>query len=119
MSEKAATNVYKVDAFVKYDEAVRDRAGQEGPSTFGVVNQEDVLRYFCFDNAEPQRQSKATAAASSKTSTKKRLDKICLKYNNENGCNLKACTFKHNCIACEEPGHPRKECKALKRKDVK
>ena len=42
MSEKAAAGVYHVDAFIKYDEAVRDRAGQHGPGTFGQVSQKDL-----------------------------------------------------------------------------
>ena len=115
LSEKAATGIYKVEAFVKYDESVRERAGRRGPSTFGDVNQEDVMRHFCYDNAETNKPGKAQG----KTSGRKRADKICLKYNGENGCNFKSCTFQHKCIACEEPGHPRKDCKALKRKETK
>ena len=117
LSEKASTGIYKVDAFVKYNESVRDRAGRQGPSTFGEVNQEDVMRHFCYDNAETHRVGKLSSKAP--VAAKKRGEKICLKYNGENGCNFKSCTFKHSCIACEEPGHPRKECKALKKKDSK
>ena len=118
MSEKAATGIYKVDAFVKYDESVRDRAGRFGPSTFGVVNQEDVMRHFCYDNAEASKTSKGSSKAST-SSTKRKTDKICLKYNGENGCNFKSCTFAHKCIACEELGHSRKDCKSLKKKEAK
>ena len=52
LSEKAAKDVYDTEAFVRYDASVRDRAGQVGPAAFSVVDQEDTMRFFCFDNAK-------------------------------------------------------------------
>ena len=104
----------RVEAFIKYDQAVRERAGQHGPSTFGQVNQKDVMRFFCYDNVDSQK-----AAKSKGTATKKKGDRICLPYNSEAGCAFKNCNFGHRCIACEETGHPKKDCKVLKKKDAK
>ena len=115
MSEKAATGVYKVDAFVRYDESVRERAGRQGPGTFGQVNHEDCLRFFCYDSVDKQK-AKPSAGA---TSTKKRGDRTCLRYNGDTGCSFKNCSFAHRCIACEEVGHARKDCKVLKKKEAK
>ena len=111
MSEKASKDVYKTEAFVSYDASVRDRAGQVGPSAFRAVEQEDVMRFFCFDNTR-----KTTKQAGKQVGNKN--DKICLRYN-DGGCNTKNCAYAHKCVACEEWGHPRKDCRALKKKDNK
>ena len=108
MAEKAAKDVYETDAFVGYDASVRDRAGQEGPSAFGVVDQEDAMRFFSFDNCK-----KSGKQVVKTTSNKK--DKICLRYN-DGGCNTKNCSYAHKCVACLGWGHPRKDCNALKKK---
>ena len=114
MAEKAAKGVYKVEAFTKYDESVRERAGAVGPGAFGTVDQEDTLRFFSFDNVERSKGWKAGPSASG--GQKKKSEKMCLKYNDQ-GCTSKTCFYSHRCAACEELGHPRKECKNLKKKD--
>ena len=45
-TEKAAKGSYKKHALIGYDESVRERAGELGPSAFGVVEYDDVFR-FC------------------------------------------------------------------------
>ena len=114
MSEKASAGVYKVNAFIMYDESVRERAGRSGPSTFGQVDQEDIMRFFCYDNVDKQKQLKSATAVS-----KKKADRTCLRYNGEAGCSFKNCSFAHKCIACEEMGHARKDCRVLKKKEAK
>ena len=114
MAEKAAKGVYKIEAFTKYDDSVRERAGAVGPSAFGTVDQEDTLRFFSFDNVERTKGWKTSQGSSGVA--KKKSDKMCLKYNDQ-GCNAKSCFYSHRCAACEEVGHPRKECKNLKRKE--
>ena len=115
LAEKAAKRVYKPTALVQYDESVRERAGEVGPTAFGPVSQEDILRHFCWDNAErPKSQAKQQAKPA-----KSKNDKICLRFN-DGGCQAKSCNYSHRCIACEELGHSRKDCKALsKSKDKK
>ena len=115
LSEKAAKDVYRPEAFVRYDESVRDRAAHDGPSAFNSVEQEDVLRFFCYDSVKTK---KAGTATSTKGGSSQKKDKICLRYN-DSGCTSKGCPYAHKCIACEEWGHSRKECKALKKKDSK
>ena len=114
MAEKAAKGVYKVEAFTKYDESVRERAGSVGPGAFGTVDQEDTLRFFSYDNVERAKTWKSPSGGSS--ATKKKSDKMCLKFNDQ-GCTAKSCFFTHKCAACEEVGHARKDCKNLKKKD--
>ena len=115
LAEKASKDVYRVEAFTKYDESVRERAGQVGPGAFGTVDQEDTLRFFSYDNVIRPKSGKA-AATSGGRDHKKKSEKMCLKYNDQ-GCNAKSCPYGHMCAACEEPGHSRKDCKNLKRKD--
>ena len=118
MAEKAAKNVYEVDAFLQYDESVRERAGQTGPSAFGTVVQEDVLMHYCFDNTIKQKGSSKQQQSSKKAGSSK-AEKTCLRYN-EGGCNNKSCHFMHRCIACDDLGHPKKDCKNVnKGKDKK
>ena len=114
LAEKASKDVYQVTAFTKYDESVRERAGQVGPNAFGTVDQEDTLRFFSYDNVIRSKPGKS--AASSNREHKKKSDKMCLKYNDQ-GCNAKSCPYAHICAACEEHGHTRRECKNLKKKD--
>ena len=115
LTEKAAKDVYRPEAFVKYDESVRDRAAHDGPTAFNSVEQEDVLRFFCYDSV---KHKKTSGGASGKSGAPQKREKICLRYN-DGGCTSKNCPYAHKCIACEEWGHPRKECKSLKKKDAK
>ena len=114
MAEKASKGIYKIEAFTKYDDSVRERAGSVGPSAFGTVDQEDTLRFFSYDNVERNKGWKSVVSGSGVG--KKKSEKMCLKYNDQ-GCNSKSCPYSHKCAACEEVGHPRKECKNLKKKE--
>ena len=111
MAEKASKKVYHLDAFVKYDEAVRERAGRVGPTAFGTVIQEDVLTHFCYDNTIRARQQL-------KTNTKEKRpksDKTCNRYN-DSGCFSKTCNYQHKCQSCDQFGHGRRDCKSQDKK---
>ena len=103
MAEKASKKVFEVEAFLLYDESVRERAGEAGPTAFGHVNQEDSLRFFSAENMR-----KATNKA------KKKGDKSCIRFN-DGGCNSKSCYFVHKCVACGDTTHGAKECKSKKK----
>ena len=105
MAEKASKDVYIPEAFIEYDESVRKRGGQSGPTAFGSVDQEDVLRFF---SCEYLKSKKATGASAKGNTTKK--SKTCLRYN-DSGCTYKNCAYQHKCIACEGWGHPKKDCR--------
>ena len=115
LAEKAAKDVYKPEAFVLYDESVRARAGRVGPSAFSSIDQEDVLRFLSCDNLKARRP----AGGASKSGQQKR-DKVCLRFN-DGGCSNKNCQYSHKCLACEEFGHSKKDCKNInnKKKDAK
>ena len=99
-------------AFLLYDESVRDRAGEVGPTAFGQVDQEDALRFFSADNMKKTTPKKSAAAASSMG--KKKSDKLCIRFN-DGGCNAKNCFFVHKCVGCDDTTHGKKECKAKKK----
>ena len=115
MSDKASKNVFVDEAFVDYDQDVRNRAGEAGPSAFGTVLQEEVFTHFCLENTKKHR-------ALNKSTTKQakgKSDKICLRYNDA-GCVSKSCAYAHKCLSCEGWGHAKKNCgNADKKKEAK
>lgn len=112
LAEKASKNIYKVGALIAYDAAVRERAGHEGPATFGVVNQEDLLTYFRYDATE-RAKPKQENQAGGKGKKQANGDRICLKFNREGGCTFQNCLHIHKCLVCEV-GHGRFDCKVGK-----
>ena len=116
LAEKAAKGSYKKHALIGYDESVRERAGELGPAAFGVVEYDDVFRFFCADNTVPKKMQTKESVAKSKVKS----DKICHRYNNDMGCQSKTCIYAHKCASCELWGHPQKECrKGEKKKEAK
>ena len=111
MAEKASKNVFELSAFLLYDESVRDRAGETGPTAFGQVDQEDSLRFFSADN---MKKSTPKTKAGVSGQGKKRSDKLCIRFNN-GGCTSKSCFFAHRCVACDDTSHGKKDCKAKKK----
>lgn len=114
LAEKASKNIYKVGALISYDAAVRERASREGPAAFGVVSQEDVLTYFCYDATEKAKPKQGNSAGG-KVKKQANSDRICLKFNREGGCTYQNCLYSHKCLICEEVGHGRSECKIGKK----
>ena len=51
-------DVYEPEAFIGYDESVRDRAGQSGPPAFSTIDHEDVLRFFSCENMKQKGSQK-------------------------------------------------------------
>ena len=91
---------------------MRKRAGEDGPSAFGAVLQEEVFRHFNYENTKKQKaQAKALGAKPSRPKSKK----ICLRFN-DGGCQAKACSYQHKCIACEGWGHSKKGCTNVDKK---
>ena len=108
LAEKAAKDVYRPEAFVQYDESVRTRAGQVGPTAFASIDQ--VLRFFSCDNLKVKRPTGGSGKAG-----QPRKDKICLRFN-DGGCSNKNCQYSHKCLACEDTGHSKKDCKNVNSK---
>ena len=114
MAEKAAKQVYDPVAFTMYDECVRERAGREGPTAFSKVEQEDVIRCFCYDNTKAAKAKEG----SGKKASRQKSAKACNRFNDA-GCASKSCMYTHKCSNCEEYGHGKKECPGQKKKDKK
>ena len=116
LAEKAEKGSYKKNALIGYDESVRERAGEVGPSAFGVVEYDDVFRFFCADNTVPKKPQQGKPGA---VSNRVKSDKICHRYNDA-GCQSKTCIYAHKCASCELWGHPQKDCRrGGKKKEAK
>ena len=116
LAEKASKGNYKKSALIGYDESVRERAGEIGPSAFGVVEYDDVFRFFCADNTIPK---KPLQGKQSPTTPRVKSEKICHRYNDA-GCQSRTCIYAHKCASCELWGHPQKDCRrGEKKKEVK
>ena len=50
LAEKATKRMFEPIAFVKYDEAVRDRVNDKGVSQFGVIETNVVYSHFSLEN---------------------------------------------------------------------
>ena len=112
LAEKGSKSCYKPEALLSYDEEIRKRAGKIGPAEFGHVVQEDILRYFSFDNSIVNSHS----SAGSSRSSRRKSDKVCIKFNSEAGCHAKNCPFAHKCFACDDSSHGKPACKLAKKK---
>ena len=112
IAEKSSKGVYKFEALLSYDEVVRKRAGREGVHEFKNVRQEEVMKHFCFDNSIATEQKKAA-----KTKVKK-TEKVCLRFNGDDGCSMKNCYYIYKCLACDDPSHSKRECKNIKKKSA-
>ena len=110
MAEKESSHIYVVKAAIAYDASVRDRAnGPEGPDAFNVVKQEDVLRYYSFENS---KRANVTVSNSDKkgSKVKRRVSLPCFKFNADGGCTIPQCNFTHKCSICESREHSAKTC---------
>ena len=115
LAEKGSKACYKQEALLSYDEEIRKRAGRSGPEEFGRVVQEDILRYFSFDNSI----ANGSAATGSGRPNRKKSEKVCIKFNSESGCHSKSCPFTHKCFVCDDPSHGKPACKQAKKKSDK
>ena len=111
MAEKASKDVFVDEAFVSYDEGVRKRAGETGPTAFGHVLQEEVFLHFCFENTKKQRSQARQLGKASKTKT----DKTCNRFN-DGGCSTKSCAYAHKCSVCDSWNHSKKKCDSPEKK---
>lgn len=110
LATKATAATYKPEAFIGYDERVRQRACREGISAFTDISHEDVLLHFCHENMVYREKSKKKSEASKKKSGQK----YCTNFN-DTECLYKNCIFIHRCMACEDPNHGRKSCPNIKK----
>ena len=115
MADKASKSLFVSEAFVGYDEGVRERAGESGPKAFGVVQQEEILKHFCYENTKKHRAQSKTQVKTSRSKS----DKTCHRFN-DGGCQSKSCMYSHRCSNCDDYNHSKKNCtNGDKRKDGK
>lgn len=110
LATKATAASYKPEAFIGYDDKVRQRADREGISAFADISHEDVLLHFCHENMVFRDKTKKKVEAGKKKSGQK----YCNNYN-DSECLYKNCVFLHRCMACDDASHGRKSCPNIKR----
>lgn len=107
LCEKALTKVYRPSALIAYDQSVRGRASDKGPSAFGFVANVDVLRYFSFDSTVVATSSKPKTTVKSGGGEKK----PCFTFNKtEGGCKMQGCRYTHCCMYCRSTSHGASSC---------
>lgn len=112
--KKSTLGVYRHDAYISYDRAVRARADKEGLSAFGVIATEELATSFCPENllSTKGKDGKTKQRDGGKSSKPPR---ICRAFN-EGACSFRNCIFSHSCLACDEAGHGKADCPKLKPK---
>lgn len=113
MSKKSLQCNYQPETFVLYDACVRERAAREGVSAFGKVDQCETAMYFSQENMI-QRQNRT---GKSQNQARKKSKQPCWSYN-DSGCQYKNCSYGHFCAICEEAGHGKRDCQAIKKKST-
>lgn len=111
--KKSTLGVYRHDAYIGYDRAVRSRADRDGIAAFGVMATEELATSFCPENliSTKNRDGKSKSQTSGKSA---KAPKFCRAFN-EGSCSFKNCIFAHACLACDEIGHGKSDCPKLKR----
>lgn len=90
LATKAYAASYKPEAFIGYDERVRQKADREGISAFSDISHEDVLLHFCHKNVVFRKKSKKKSEGAKKKSGQK----YCNNFNDAE-CSYKNCVFVH------------------------
>lgn len=112
--KKSTLGVYRHDAYISYDRAVRARADRDGLPAFGTIATEELATSFCTENllSTKGKDGKAKQPTGGKSS---KPPKVCRAFN-EGACTFRNCIFSHSCLACDEAGHGKAECPKLKTK---
>lgn len=127
VAEKAATRAYVSTGIIKYDEAVREKARDLGPSAYSSGDMSLALRFLSTKYARPktgQNQSNANGGGNQRTSYRRsgnntnqsprdrdnRQKVVCWLYNGV-GCYIDGCRYPHACSKCNTPGHSQHSCR--------
>lgn len=110
--KKSTLGVYRHEAYIGYDRAVRSRADVEGIDAFGNIATEELATSFCTENLVSAKSKDGKAIKSGNAKSTK-TSKVCRAYN-EGTCSYRNCIFSHTCLACDESGHGKVECPKLR-----
>lgn len=112
--KKSTLGVYRHDAYISYDRAVRARADKDGLPAFGTIATEELATSFCPENllSTKGKDGKAKQQVGGKSTKPPR---VCRAFN-EGSCTFRNCIFSHSCLACDESGHGKADCLKLKTK---
>lgn len=107
LATKATAAHYKPEAFTSDDNVLRHRVAKDGLQAFADVSQEEVVLQFCPENMFPCKPVK-------KVEQKKKTSNYCCQYNDAKW-HYQNCIFAHRCLVCDELGHGRRLCPAVKK----
>lgn len=110
--KKSTLGVYRHEAYISYDRAVRARAERDGIGAFGYMATEELATSFCPENlvAPRNRDGKSKLQGGGKSA---KPTKVCRAYK-DGSCSFKNCIFAHSCLACDEAGHGKCDCPRLR-----
>ena len=114
LAEKATNEMFEAQAYIKYNEVVRERAINKGVTQFSIIITDEVFSHFSLENTVkvPQKtENKARGGrGSSKWGSSGKSETICICFNNYDiGCKGR-CNFVHQCYVCDSKDHGKKDC---------
>ena len=114
LAEKATKKMFEPVAYIKYDEAVRERANGKGISQFSITETDKAYPYFSLENTvkvtgKGSGNQKGGCGPSRMGSTSK-AETHCTRFNNyEIECKGK-CSYLHACYVCDSCEHGKCDC---------
>ena len=102
-------------AFVKYDEAVRNRVNELGIVQFAVIETDELYSHFSLENtvkvtAKTSGFAKGGRGTTRSGASSNKSEIHCIRFDNyAEGCKGQ-CTYLHACYVCESKDHGKREC---------
>ena len=115
LAEKATKRMFEPVAFVKYDEAVRNRVNDLGIAQFGVIETDEVYSHFSLENTVKVTAKTSSFAKGGRGTTRSgassnKNEIHCIRFNNyAEGCKGR-CSYLHACYVCESKDHGKRDC---------
>ena len=115
LAEKSTKRMFEPVAFVKYDEAVRNRVNDLGIAQFGIIETDEVYSHFSLENTVKLTAKTSTFAKGGRGTTRSgtssnKSEIHCIRFNNyAEGCKGR-CSYLHACYVCESRDHGKREC---------
>ena len=115
LAEKAAKSMFEPVAFIKYDEAVRERVNETGIAQFGVIETDEVYSHFSIENTVKLTGKSSTFGKSGRGTTHSgatvnKGETHCIRFNNYDGGCKGCCSHLHACYVWDSKDHGKRDC---------